>query len=80
MVTACSVSLSVYNVNPSGLTGRKKEQIALYLLEKGANPNMRNGKQRNPVHLAAYGNMPEAIKMLIQRGADVNAKVSRCVK
>lgn len=54
----------------------KKESVALFLLEKGADPHLRNSKQRNFVHLAAYNNQADIIKMLAQKGADVNAKVS----
>lgn len=49
--------------------------MALFLLEKGADPHLRNNKKRNAIHLAAYHNMPEAIKALVLKGADVNAKV-----
>ncbi|PVD37112.1 hypothetical protein C0Q70_04107 [Pomacea canaliculata] len=52
----------------------KKEKMALFLLEKGADPHLRNNKKRNAIHLAAYHNMPEAIKALVLKGADVNAK------
>jgi ankyrin repeat protein len=54
---------------------RKKEEVALYLLEKGADANATNSKKRTALHLAAYHNFPEVIKTLVQKGADPNAKV-----
>lgn len=54
---------------------RKKESIALLLLQKGANPNILNNKKRSPAHIAAYNNMGSALRELIKKGADINIQV-----
>ena len=57
-----------------------EEEIALMLMGRGADPMVRNPKQRSALHAAAYGNLPEALQMLIANGADVNAKVGALEK
>ena len=45
------------------------------LIQAGANPNIRDIKDRTPLHMAAEFNKdPEVITILINAGADINAK------
>ncbi len=49
--------------------------LAKLLLDKGANPNaVENERGLRPLHLAADEGRTAAVKLLISRGADVNAK------
>jgi ankyrin repeat protein len=43
------------------------------LLDKGANPNARDGAGRTPLHVAAFGSHYEAVRALVKGGADINA-------
>lgn len=54
---------------------RQKDAVT-YLLEKGANPNLRsrNNMSNLPIHAAAAGGNREILAMLIDRGADINAR------
>ena len=51
----------------------QNEEIALALLEHGANPTMRELDHIVPLHLAARYGLTRLINKLIQMGADVNA-------
>jgi ankyrin repeat protein len=68
--------------NPDGLTPmqfamvRRNEPLALFLLERGADPN-NAGPGFPPLHEAAYLEMPTLAKALIARGADVNARIMK---
>lgn len=42
-------------------------------MSSGADINMRCHRMWTPLHFAAFGNKPEAVKFLIDAGADVNA-------
>jgi uncharacterized protein len=44
------------------------------LLARGANPNVRDGDERTPLHQAVLGNSAGLVGLLIESGADVNAK------
>ena len=44
------------------------------LLEQGASVEARDGAERTPLIAAAYGNHLEAAEVLVEAGADVNAK------
>ncbi len=50
--------------------------VALVLIEKGADVNVKNDAGVAPIHLAAAGQDSEVIEKLIAAGADVNAKDS----
>lgn len=54
---------------------RQKDAV-VYLLDKGANPNLRsrNNMSNLPIHAAAAGGNREILAMLIDRGADINAR------
>ena len=54
---------------------RKNEDIIVLLLENGANPLCLDEKLHTYVHLAAYHNLPRAIKALVAHGIDINAQV-----
>jgi ankyrin repeat protein len=60
----------------AALCGR--EEIARYLIEKGANVNARNKTGLTPLHFAADQSYPEPsiVRMLLERGADVEARDS----
>lgn len=72
------------NINESALWGTPlayaswycKPEAVSYLLEKGADLEVSrsfpNGYR--PLHLAIYGNCIEAVRLLVEAGADVNAK------
>jgi ankyrin repeat protein len=48
-----------------------------WLLEHGANPNVKSEEGRTPLHLAAERNTgTKVIKLLIDHGADLNAKTA----
>merc|ERR1711879_333899 len=49
-------------------------QIALLLLESGADPNQAEANGTTPLHLALQAELPEVVEALCQLGADVNAK------
>lgn len=57
----------------SAAAGRHYE-IALLLLERGANPNMRQADDFVPLHSAAQNGQIEMVKALIQYGADKDLK------
>jgi uncharacterized protein len=48
---------------------RNKQEIALFLLEEGADPNTADGAQRTPLHLAIERNNPDLITALLKAGA-----------
>jgi ankyrin repeat protein len=43
------------------------------LIAKGARPDVRDGYDRTPLHIAAYGKRHEAMRALVAGGADPNA-------
>lgn len=43
------------------------------LLDKGADPNARDGAGRTPLHVAAFGSHDDAVRALAAGGADINA-------
>ncbi|GGX38659.1 ankyrin repeat domain-containing protein [Saccharospirillum salsuginis] len=47
--------------------------IVNLLLEHGFSPNIRGGKNRRPIHIAARSGRPEIIETLIDHGADINS-------
>jgi ankyrin repeat protein len=49
-------------------------QIALLLLENGADPNQAEANGTTPLHLALDAELPEVVEALCQLGADVNAR------
>ena len=56
---------------------RQKETIAKLLLEHGAQADMYNKDGRTPLHFAAYANLADVTKSLIQCGCAVNAQVNK---
>lgn len=57
----------------SAAAGRHYE-IAMLLLERGANPNMRQSGDFVPLHAAAQNGQIEMVKILLQYGADKDLK------
>ena len=57
----------------SATAGRHYE-IAMLLLERGANPNMRQSGDFVPLHAAAQNGQIEMVKILLQYGADKELK------
>ncbi len=53
---------------------RNKTEIAIYLLEAGADPNTVNASQRTPLHLAVDRNNPAAAAALLKAGAKPNER------
>ncbi|KAK7496799.1 hypothetical protein BaRGS_00012008, partial [Batillaria attramentaria] len=51
----------------------EQEQAAILLIDHGANIHYRSGRQRTPLHMAAFNNLSQALQILILKGADVNA-------
>ncbi|BAY82573.1 ankyrin [Calothrix parasitica NIES-267] len=55
-------------------TERCHEEIVEFLLEAGAEVNLRNGNQSTALMQAAYRASGEIARILIEKGADINAK------
>ena len=53
---------------------RNKTEIALYLLQAGADPNTVNASQRTPLHLAVDRNNPVVAAALLKAGAKPNER------
>ena len=49
-------------------------ELARILLEKGANPNIKDKLGRTPLHVAVISRAYEVVKLLLEHGADVNCK------
>ena len=47
----------------------------MLLLEKGADPRHKNGKERTPLHMAVFNRLNEVAQIIIHMGADINAQV-----
>jgi ankyrin repeat protein len=48
--------------------------VAEFLLDRGANLDVRNGFEQTPLHTAAEHGSTDVAKLLLDRGADVNAR------
>ena len=53
------------------------KEVALVLIQYGADVNCQNKSLQTPVYLAAVGGHQEVLKMLISQGGNVNAKDSQ---
>jgi len=53
---------------------RNKQDIAIFLLEKGANPKTADKSKRTPLHLAIERNNPKLITALLAAGAQPNLR------
>lgn len=53
--------------------GGSFEELITYVLERGANPNIKNSEGETPLHYAAVDS-PDLISVLISFGADVNSQ------
>lgn len=51
---------------------RNKTEIAIYLIEAGADPNTSNANKRTPLHLAVDRNNPAISTALLKAGANAN--------
>ena len=49
-------------------------EIVAFLVQKGADVNVRGGKGETALHTAAFLGQYEVAELLVQKGADVNAK------
>lgn len=54
----------------------KHQATALYLLERGANPNS-SAPGRMPLHSAVWTQQPDVVKALLAKGADVNGRLAK---
>ena len=45
-----------------------------YLLRNGGDPNARGNHQSTPLHSAAWGKNQEVVELLLEDGAEVDAK------
>ena len=54
-----------------GVAGEEQFEMAEFLLDAGADPNVRNEDGMTPLHLAAYSEM---VEILVSHGADINAR------
>ena len=54
---------------------RKRESIALHLIERGANIHLLNCQDRNALHAAAFNEANTALKVLIEKGCSPNQVV-----
>lgn len=52
----------------------KQEEVASFLLRRGANPNVANTRGWTPLMLACRYNLPDIAKMLVESGAQLNAR------
>jgi len=69
-----STSKNILNASPlqsAAATGEKN--IVLYLLEKGADPNIRENSGYTPLHAAAQNGDVDIIRALLYNGADLHA-------
>lgn len=56
------------------LNNNNKEKYLLFLLDKGADPNIQTEKGATPLYLAVMNKSVSMVKLLLDRGADVNIK------
>ena len=54
-------------------TFRNDTNAVQTLLSNGANPNLRDGRQRTLVHIAAHASAYDTLRILVKAGADINA-------
>ncbi len=54
--------------------GYGQPEVTKFLLDAGVNPNASNDGAQTPLHWAAYGGHPKTAKLLIERGASIDAK------
>eukprot|EP00026_Physarum_polycephalum_P015533 Phypoly_transcript_16239.p1 GENE.Phypoly_transcript_16239~~Phypoly_transcript_16239.p1 ORF type:complete len:240 (+),score=33.64 Phypoly_transcript_16239:79-798(+) len=52
---------------------RGHHQIIAFLLDKGANINIRDASNHTPLHFAAMEGNLDSVKLLVERGADIEA-------
>jgi ankyrin repeat protein len=74
-VNAAATNGTGYNALTGAVTGGHKE-IAVWLLEIGADPNYRYGPGYSPLLAAAANGHLEILKTLLQHGADLHAKAN----
>ena len=51
-------------------------QVIVFLIQQGANPNAQTVRGETPLHLATRGNQVEAMGILLRNGAQVDAKAN----
>lgn len=54
----------------------QQSEMMMYLLSKGADPNVKTFFHETPLHYAAYNNQIEALAILVAHGGDLNAHAS----
>lgn len=73
-----AVTLELFNV--AGCSPKRVEMVRL-LIAHGGNPNIRSDdpaqKDVTPLHVAAGRGQPDVMKLLVESGADVNARDAR---
>ena len=55
---------------------RDQVELAAFLLDLGMSPDVENAGKERPLHLAAYNGAERTARLLIDRGADVDARES----
>lgn len=56
------------------VSDRRKEQISIELLAAGADPNIKDGQGRTPLHIVSSRRRATALPQLLHSGANVNAR------
>lgn len=51
-------------------------QVILFLIQRGADPNAQTVRGETPLHLATRGNQVESMSILLRNGANVDAKAN----
>lgn len=51
-------------------------QVILFLIQRGADPNAQTVRGETPLHLATRGNQVESMGILLRNGANVDAKAN----
>lgn len=82
--TLLSAGANVNDAAPDGLTPlvlsliKRSEPLALFLLAQGADPNA-NGTGYTALHVASVTGQIDAVRALVARGADLNARLEKPV-
>ena len=87
-----SMVVRLVNAHPQDVNGRRGDggtplhaalrmghsEVALFLLQHYAKPNVKDGRYQAPLHIASNQGYTDVIQSLITRGADLNAEDREC--